>query len=134
MDATIRKNNALAAYIYLASLALYLIPALYLLVNPSGKISVPFIIILVVGLLLGFLLAVGLQLKAGKTWTKVLVLLRAVGIAFFSMYFIPALLYHSPLTILRTLVFLTLNLGTIFFQFKAHRVATSEAGVAAGGA
>jgi hypothetical protein len=67
MDTTLRKNNSLAAYSYLASLTLYSLPTICLFVNPIGDIPAPFILLLMFALFLGFLVAVGIALLLDTT-------------------------------------------------------------------
>jgi hypothetical protein len=136
MDVIARKYNALAAYSYLASLALYVVPYSYLFIKALGNsnMPIPLLLFLVAALLLGLLVAVGLQLKAGKMWAKVLVLLNAVSMTLFSLFFVLALFRSGLFTVLRTLSFLGLNLATICFLLKGdpQRAAAPEAGGAEG--
>ncbi|MBO3270731.1 hypothetical protein [Hymenobacter defluvii] len=132
MNATVRRNNAIASYLYLVSLTLYMIPVIYLFLNPVGKIPAPLFVIIALALFLGFLIVVGIKLRAGKMWAKVLVLLNAAGMSIFCLYGLPNLLHSSPFTIMRILSFLALNLGTLWFLFKAYRAASYGAGVAVG--
>ena len=127
MDVIARKYNVLATYSYLASLTLYILPIIYSLFSLVAENSIPFRLILVAALFLGLLITVGLQLKAGKTWAKVLVLVNVVCMTLVSLFFVPALFYSGFFTVLRILVFLALNLGTIYFLLKSdpQRAASS---------
>ena len=127
MDVIARKYNALATYSYLASLTLYILPTIYSLFSLVAENSIPFRLILVAALFLGLLITVGLQLKAGKTWAKVLVLVNAVCMTLVSLFFVSALFYSGFFTVLRILIFLALNLVTIYFLLKSdpQRAASS---------
>lgn len=134
MPPTVRQNYRIAFYLYLATMLLFLLPALYRLLEPlagehnSNAYGLTGIILGTCLLLLGFFTGLGLGLRTGKTWAKVVYILYT-GWLLYYCFRDPVGFLHSEWQVIgRSLLSFALQLSIGFFLFRHHfsLPATSE--------
>ncbi|WBA42950.1 hypothetical protein [Hymenobacter canadensis] len=141
MPLSLRNNYHIAATLYFVVLAIYALPALYLMLpQPLGPAKHQdfgngFIagIVLVCLAELALLIGFGFGIRAGKTWAKVLYgLLLAYTLYYFGKS-ASAIMHQSLWVASRNLFGLALLLSIGFFLFRDTLMRRSSAGVAEGG-
>ena len=125
MPAALRQHCVIASYLYFLTLALYLLPALYMMLAPllkplpatmgAAEIS---LVVLTCVLMLAASVWIGIGMRAGKRWAKGLFLLFLAAIIYQYTRMAPNLFQHGLWWALRQLLPLSLQLATAFFLFK----------------
>ncbi|WBO85981.1 hypothetical protein [Hymenobacter yonginensis] len=140
MPLSLRNNNYIAAALYFVAVAVYAVPAIYMLVpQPLGPAKHPnlgygFIAGIVLMCLAEVVLfiTVGFSIRAGKTWTKVLYGLFLTYILYYFGRSASALLHQSFWVASRNWFGLALMLSVAFFMFRDTLTRRSAAGVTEG--
>ncbi|MCA8830149.1 hypothetical protein [Hymenobacter pini] len=145
MQPSLRKDYLIAASLYFVLLVLYLVPALYLFlpepIGPARHANIPLSevlgpVLLTVFMQFALAIALGLGIRAGKPWAKVVyaLLLAYAGYVFARAF--PFFLQHSAWTMTKEVVALALMLGVGFFLFRqqlTRRPALAQAGTVGSG-
>ncbi|MBT9392370.1 hypothetical protein KLP40_04275 [Hymenobacter sp. NST-14] len=143
MPSSLRRDYLIASRLYFVLLVLYQLPALYLFLPepigparhasaPLGEILGPALLTTV--LLLAMCIGLGLGIRAGKTWAKIvyaLLLAYAVYVFGSALPFFPQ---RSAWTVTREVFALVMMLGVGFCLFRqqfTRRSAPAEADMAA---
>ncbi|WP_100335125.1 hypothetical protein [Hymenobacter chitinivorans] len=126
MPPAIHKNYVWASNLFLASTAFYLLPTIYIFLKPLAAITIAqgkdygsfWAIAIMFAVILAAFIWVGLSMRSGKTWAKVL----------FSIYFawslylfareLPILPQRGSWDIGRNLLALCFQLSIAFFLFR----------------
>jgi hypothetical protein len=142
-----RRDYLIASCLYFVVLAIYLLPALYLMlpepIGPARHAGIALGPVLAVAMITGVIqlalfTALGLGIRAGRTWAKVIYgLILAYALYYFGKS-ASSLLHQSFWVASRNLFGLALMLGIAFFLFRGmlRRPVAGEAGdagVAQGG-
>ena len=126
MHPTVCKNYIIASYLYLATMVLFLLPALYKLLKPltgqhnSNAYGLTGIILFTCLLLLGFSAALGVGLKAGKTWAKVAYVLYTGWLLYYCFRDLTSYLHSDVQVLGYSLLSWALQLSIGFFLFRHH--------------
>lgn len=128
MHPTVRRDYLIASCLYFSTIAFYGLPALYLMLpQPLGParhhgLDTASIVIIVgtVLLLLSLFIGMGLGIRAGKTWAKVVFCLFLAWVCLTLFRHPSTLATMSARTWSSNLFSLALLLGIIFFLFRNH--------------
>lgn len=143
MPSSHRRNYRIAASLYFVFVALYLLPMLYLFLPepigparhasaPLGEILGPALLTIV--LMLAMCIGLGLGIRAGKTWAKVIFALLLAYVVYVFARALPFFPQRNPWTVTKEVFALVMLLGVGFFLFRqqlTRRSAPAEADRAA---
>ncbi|PJJ59411.1 hypothetical protein CLV45_0828 [Hymenobacter chitinivorans DSM 11115] len=144
MQPATRKDYVWASNLFLASTAFYLLPTLYTISKLLGAFtaekSIDYgifcVMVLISALFIAAFIWLGLGIRSGKTWAKILYSIYFAWVLFVFMRELPLILQQNLWSIARRLFALSTLFATAFLLFKdllLRKPESPDAGVAGGG-